>query len=167
MFLLSHEAMSDSLQPHGQQNRRPPCPLPSPGVCPSSCPLHQWCHQPSRPLTPSSSVLSLSQYQGLFQQVGCSYQVTIILELQLQHQSFQWVFRVDFLYGWLIWSPCCLRDSQESSLAPQFEGINSSVLCLLCGPSLTTVCDHWKDHILDYTDLRRHIINNVCAMLSR
>ena len=36
--------MSDSLGPHGLQHVRPPCPSPSPKVCPSSCPLHQWCH---------------------------------------------------------------------------------------------------------------------------
>ena len=40
------------------------------------------------------------------------------LELPLQHQFFQLIFRVDFLYDWLVWSPCCPRDSQESSLAP-------------------------------------------------
>jgi len=40
-----------------------------------------------------------------------------ILELQLQHQSFQWIFRVDFLQDWLLWSPCNPRDSQESSPA--------------------------------------------------
>ena len=52
--------------------------------------------QPSHPLTPSSpSALSLSQHQGLFQWVSCSHQMTKILELQLQHQSFQWLFRVD------------------------------------------------------------------------
>ena len=45
------------------------------------------------------------------------------------------------------------KDSQESSLAPQLKGINSLVLCLLYGPALTTVCDHWEDHSLDYTDL--------------
>ena len=33
-----------SLQPHGQQHARPLCPSPSPKVCPSSCPLHWWCH---------------------------------------------------------------------------------------------------------------------------
>ena len=55
--------------------------------------------QPSRPLTPSSpSALDLSQYQGLFQWVIYSHQMTNILELQLQHQSFQWIFGVDF-YG--------------------------------------------------------------------
>ena len=39
------------------------------------------------------------------------------------HQSFQWIFRVDFPWDWLVWSPCCPSDSQESSLAPQFENI--------------------------------------------
>ena len=36
--------MSDSLQPYGLQHARLPCPSPSPRVCPSSCPLSQWCH---------------------------------------------------------------------------------------------------------------------------
>ena len=43
-FLLSHSVMSDSLWPHGPQHARPPCPLPTPGVHPNSCPLSQWCH---------------------------------------------------------------------------------------------------------------------------
>ena len=48
---------------------------------------------------PSSfSALNLSQHQGLFQWVSCSHQMTKILEFQLQHQSFQRVFRVDFSY---------------------------------------------------------------------
>ena len=47
--------------------------------------------QPSHPLLPPSSpAFSLSQHQGLFQWVGFSYQVAKVLELQLQHQSFQW-----------------------------------------------------------------------------
>ena len=45
--------------------------------------------QPSHPLTPSSSPHNLSQHQGLFQWVSFSHQMTKILELQLQHQSFQ------------------------------------------------------------------------------
>ena len=44
-----------------------------------------------------------------------SHQVAKVLELQLQHQSFQWIFGVDFLQDWLVWSPCCPRDSQHSS----------------------------------------------------
>ena len=46
---------------------------------------------------PSPLALNLSQHQGLFQWVSSSYQVAKVLELQLQHQSYQWIFRVDFL----------------------------------------------------------------------
>ena len=38
-----------------------------------------------------------SQHQGLFQWVSSSHQVTKVLEFQLQHQSFQWIFRTNFL----------------------------------------------------------------------
>ena len=40
-----------------------------------------------------------------------------------------------------------------SSPAPQFEGINSMAFCLLYGPALTTVHNHWEDYSLDHTDL--------------
>ena len=52
-LLLSHPVMSDSLQPHGLRHAKPPCPLPSPKVCPSSCPLPRWCH----PVISSSDTL--------------------------------------------------------------------------------------------------------------
>ena len=54
--------------------------------------------QPSHPLSPSSpSAFNLPQHQGLFQWVSCSHQVAKVLELQLQHWSFQRVFRVDLV----------------------------------------------------------------------
>ena len=54
--------------------------------------------QPSHPLSsPSPPAFNLSQPRGLFQWVSSSHQVTKLLELQLQHQSFQWIFRADFL----------------------------------------------------------------------
>ena len=83
---------------------------------------------------------------SLFQWVSFSYQVTKVLELQLQHQSFQWTFRTHLLQDWLVWSPCSPRDSQESSLTPQFRSINSSLLSLLYGPTLTSIHDYWKSH---------------------
>ena len=46
-----------------------------------------------------------------------------------------------------------VQGTQESSPTPQFEGINSLTLCLLYGPALTTVRDHWEDHSLDYRDI--------------
>ena len=54
-----------------------------------------WLSYPLLP--PSPPAFNLSQHQGLFQWVGSSHQVTKELELQLQHQSFQWIFRIDFL----------------------------------------------------------------------
>ena len=54
--------------------------------------------QPSHPLSsPSPPVLNLSQHQGLFKWVSSLHQVTKVLEFQLQHQFFQWIFRTDCL----------------------------------------------------------------------
>ena len=54
--------------------------------------------QPSHPLlSPSPPAFNLSQHQGLFQWVSSSHQVAKELEFQLQHQSFQWIFRTDLL----------------------------------------------------------------------
>ena len=41
---FSRSVVSDSLWPHEPQHARPPCPSPTPGVYPNSCPLNQWCH---------------------------------------------------------------------------------------------------------------------------
>ena len=57
--------------------------------------------------------------------------VARVLEFQLQHQSFQWIFRTDFLEEGLVESPCSPRDPQESSSTPQFKSINSSALSFL------------------------------------
>ena len=54
--------------------------------------------QPSHPLSsPSPPAFNLSQHQGLFKWVSSSHQEPRVLEFQLQHQSFQWIFRTDFL----------------------------------------------------------------------
>ena len=50
-----HSVVSDSLRPHEPQHTRPPCPSPTPGVYPNSCPLSRWCHP-----TISSSVVPFS-----------------------------------------------------------------------------------------------------------
>ena len=122
LLSFSRQVVSDSFRSHGLQLAGPPCPSPSPRVCPSSCPLNWWYHPT---ISSSSPAFNLPQHQSLFQWVKCSYQVTKVLELKFQHQSFQWVFRIDFLEDWLVWSPCFPRNSQETSPAPQFERINS------------------------------------------
>ena len=110
--------------------------------------------QPSQLLSfPSSLAFNLSQHQGLFQWIGSSHWVAKVLKLQFQHQSFQWIFRVYFLQEWLVWSPKCPKDSQQSSPAPQFESTNSLALSLLYGPTLTSLYDYWKSHSFAYMDL--------------
>ena len=79
------------------------CSMPSssvfhcPRVCSTSCSLSQWCY-----LTISSSVAPFSYCpqsfpeSGLFQYIGSLNQAAKVLELQFQHQSFQWIFRAYF-----------------------------------------------------------------------
>ena len=110
--------------------------------------------QPSHPLSsPSPPAFNLSQDQGLFQWVSFSHQVAKVLEFHLQHQSFQWTPRTDFLYDGLVGSPCSPRDSQESSPTTQFKSINSLVLSFLYGPNLTSIHDYYNNHSFDYGDL--------------
>ena len=95
-MLFSHSVASDSLWPHELWHTRPPCPAPSSRVLSNSCPLGQWCHP-----TILSSAIPLSSYlpsfpaSESFQWVDSS--VAKVLELQLLHYSFQWIFRTDFL----------------------------------------------------------------------
>ena len=108
-----------------------------------------WVHdviQPSDPLSPTSPALNLFQHQGLFQWVGSSHQWLKYRSFWLQQQSFHWIFRVNFLQDWLVWSPFCPRDSKDSSPAPQFKSINSLALSSLYSPILTFIHDYWKKH---------------------
>ena len=117
--------------------------------------------QPSHPLSsPSPPTFNLFQHQGLFKWDSTSYQVTRVLEFQLQHQSFQWIFRIDFLSDWLVWSPYSPRASQEFSPTPQFKSIHSLVFIfhLHSGPTLTSVHDYWKNHGFDHTDISQQNI---------
>ena len=106
--------------------------------------------QPSHPWpSPSPPAFNLSQPQRLFKWVSSSHQVAKVLEFQLQHQSFQWIFRTDLLLDALVGPPYSPGDSQESSPTPQFTSIISSALSFLYGPPWTSVHDYWKNHSLD------------------
>ena len=133
--------MSDSLWLYGLQHAGIPCPSPSQTCSNSSWslmdPSSQWCHP-----TISSSVVPFSHLQSFpasesFQKsqffasdgqiIGVSA-LTSVLPKNIQ----DW-----FPLGWwLVGSPCCPRNSQESSPTPQFKRINSSALSFLNGPTL-------------------------------
>ena len=124
-------------------------------VMPSSQPSHpldalfSFCPQSF----PASGTFPMSQlFPSDDQNIGVSAS-TSVLPMSIQ--------------GWfplrLVLSPCCPGDSEESSPAPQLEGINSLALCLLYCSSLITICDLWKDHSLDCSDLCW--LSNVSAFL--
>ena len=149
--------MSDSLLSHGLQHALPPCPSLFNKVLPSWCPLNQWCH----PATSSSVALFSLCLQSfpasgsfpmswLFTSSGQSIRDWAWASASVLPMSIQGWFSLES--DWLIWSPCCPRDSQESSPAPQFESINSSKFSLLYGPTFTSIPDYWKDHSFDSMD---------------
>ena len=90
---------------------------------------------------------SIFPASGSFPVSHLFHQVAKVLELQ--HQFFQWIFRVDFHQDWLVWLPFSQRDSQESSPALQFESISSLALPLLYSSTLPSVHDYWKNHSFD------------------
>ena len=144
---FSRSVASDSLWPHELQHARTPCPSPTPGAYPSSCPLSQWCHP-----TISSSVVPVSscpqhfpasgsfQMSQLFasgsQSIGASASISV-LPVNTQDWSH---------LGWTGWIFLQSRDSQESSPTPQFKIINSSALSFLYNPTLTSIHDYCKNH---------------------
>ena len=69
-FQFSHLVMSSSLQPHGLQHARPPCPSPAPRAHSNSYPLSRWCHP-----TISSSVIPFSSHLQSFPASG-SFQMS-------------------------------------------------------------------------------------------
>ena len=156
-FCCCCSVTSYCLRPHGLQHTRLPCPLPSPEVCPSSCPLHWWCHPATHLLMPSSpSALDLSQHQGLFY---FSIESALFIRWP-KYWSFNFSISPSNQYSGLIFLKIERFDLAVlgtfrifSSPAPQFEGISSLVFCLLYGPALTTLHDCWEDHSHNYMDL--------------
>ena len=121
-----------TLRPHGLQHARLSCPSPTPGAWANSCSLSQWCHP-----TISSSVIPFSSRLQSFPAPG-------------YFQMSQFFTSGGRSIGVSAsWSPCCPRDSQESSSAPQFKSINLLAPSLLYGLILTSIHDHWKNHSLD------------------
>ena len=93
-FHISLLFVSDILHFYGLQHARSPCPPLTPRAFSNSCLSSRWCH----PII-SSSVIPFSSSLQSFPASGSfpMSQVLKVLDLKLQHQSFQWIFRTDFL----------------------------------------------------------------------
>ena len=142
--------MSNPLRLHGLQHARLLCPSLCAGVCPNSCPL---CLSSHSLLQPSPFAFNLSQHQGIFQWVGSLHQMAKVLELQVQNQSFQWIFRIiSFRIDWFD-----LLEVQ-GTLESLLQHHNSEMSILQCIPFLMVQLSHpymtnRKNHSFDYTDL--------------
>ena len=89
LFSFSCSVLSDSLQLHGLQHTRLPCPSLSPGVCSKSCPLSQWCHPTissfvasfsscSQSFTASGSLLVSQHFSSGGQSTGASASASVL-----------------------------------------------------------------------------------------
>ena len=93
---FSCSVMSDSFWPHGWQHARPPCQSPTPRVYSNSCPSSRWCHPAiSSSFVPFPSLLHSFPTSGTFPMSQFFVSGHQSIGFQLQHQSFQWVLRVD------------------------------------------------------------------------
>ena len=141
LLLFSHLVMSNSLQPHGLQHATPSCPWPSPKVCPSSCPLHRWCHSAI-----SFSDALFSSYPQSFP-ASRTFKMSQLFSLGDQNTSPSASVLPMNIQGWFPLRLTGLISLQSKRLSgvfstPQFEGINSLAFCLLYSQALTTVYDH-------------------------
>ena len=124
--MFSRSVVSDSLQPHGLQHTRLPCPSLFPGVCSNSCPLIWWCHpiiSSSASLCfclqsfPASGSFPMSRlFKSGSQSIGAAASALVL------PMNIQGCFPLGLTD---LTSLCCPRDSQESSPTPQFESIST------------------------------------------
>ena len=162
LLLFSCPVVSDSLGSHGLQHTRPLCPSPSPEVCPSSCPLHQWCHPA---ISPSDALFSFCPQSfptsGTFpmswlfasgdQNTGVSASASVI-PMSIQ--------------GWFLLKLTCLISLLSKGLSRVFSSTTVGTHQFFGSlPSLwSSSHNHTRpreDYSLDYTDLCRQ--SNVSA----
>ena len=147
--------MSYSLRPHGLQHARLPCASPSPRACSNSRPL-SWRCRPNilSSVVPFSSCLQsfpasgsflMSQFFALDGQSTTALTSASVLPINIQDSSPLGLTGLTSLQSKGL--------SKVFSNTTQFKSINSLVLSLLYGPTLTSVPDHWKKRNFDYMAL--------------
>ena len=144
--------VSDSLQLHGLQHTRLPCPSLTPRACSNLYPSSRWCHP-----TISSCVIPfcLQPFPAsrCFSMVSSSHQgakywsFSFSISPSNEHPGLI-SFRMDWLDLFAVQGTL-----KESSPSPRFKSINSSAFSLLYDPTLTSIHDYWKNHSFDWTDL--------------
>ena len=147
-ILFSRSVLSSSLQTHGPQNTRHH----QLGVYSNSC--------PDESVTPSNHLILCRPLLLLLLTFPSIRVVSNESTLTIMWQSIRALVSA-LLMNIQDWFPLGLtslislqsKDSQESSLTPQFKSISSLALSFLYSPNLTSINDYWENHSFDYTDL--------------
>ena len=141
---FSCSVMSDTLQQHGLQHARPPCPSPTAGVYPNSCPLSRWCHPPIL-----SSVIPFSSH---FQSVPASrsfpvsqlfasggQSIGVLASTSLLPMNTQ-----DWSSGWTVWISLQSKGLSRVFSSTTVQKHQFLVLSFLYSPNNTSIHDYWK-----------------------
>ena len=146
---FSRSVTSNSLQPHGLQHARLPCPSPTPRACSYSCPSSWWCHSIiSSSVVPFSSCLQTPPASGsfpvsqFFTSGGPSFSFNI-------NTSDEYSGLISFRTDWL--DLLAVQGSLRSLL--QHHSSKASILQCSAFFIVQLSHDYWKNHSFDYTDL--------------
>ena len=138
-----------TLWPNEPQHARPPCPSPTPGVYPNSCPSSRWCHPAiSSSVVPFSSCPQSLPASGYFpvsqlfswggQSIGVSASASVLPMYNQDWSPLEWT-------GWI--------SLQSKGLSRVFSNTTVQKHQFFCAqlysPTLTSIHDHWKNHSLD------------------
>ena len=148
---FSHSVVSNSLQPHGLQHARPPCPSPTPRVHSNSCPSSRWCHPAisssvipfsSRPPIPPS-IRIFSNESTLRIRWPKYWSFSLNISPSNEHSGLI-SFRMDWLDLLAV----------QGTLKSLFQHHSSKASILRCSaffrvPTFTFIHGHWKNHSLD------------------
>ena len=144
--------MSDSLQPHGLQQPRPPCPSPTPRVYSNSCPLSRWCHP-----TISSSVVPILLLPSIFPSVRVFSNESVLHIRWPKYWSFsfsispsnEYLGLISFKMDWL--DLLAIQRTLKSLL--QHHSSKESILwhstLFIVSPTCTSIHDYWENHSFD------------------
>ena len=142
--------VSDSLWPHGLQHRRPPCPLPAPGVYSNSGALSWWCHP-----TISSSVISFSSCLQSFPASG-SFQMSQFfasggqsIGASASASVFPKNIQDWFPLGLIGWISLLSKGLSRVFSNTTVQKHQFLVLSFLYRPTLTSIHEYWKNHSFD------------------
>ena len=144
--------MSDSLQPHGLQQPRPPCPSPTPRVYSNSCPLSRWCHP-----TISSSVVPILLLPSVFPSVRVFSNESVLHIRWPKYWSFSFSISPSNEYSGLIsfkmdWLDLLAIQRTLKSLL-QHHSSKESILwhstLFIVSPTCTSIHDYWENHSFD------------------